>query len=63
MTRGGAERTPGVIDPSTRHYEWSALDVLRAGLQTARWITVDDTGARHKAPGHTDSVTNDVALA
>ena len=22
-------------------------DVLRAGLQTAAWITVDDTGARH----------------
>jgi len=26
-----------------------ARDVLRAGLRTARWITVDDTGARHKA--------------
>src|SRR5271170_1021735 len=26
-----------------------AQDVLRAGLQTASWITVDDTGARHKA--------------
>jgi len=25
-----------------------ARDVLRAGLQTAGWITVDDTGARHK---------------
>ena len=24
-----------------------AGDVLRAGLETARWITVDDTGARH----------------
>ena len=24
-------------------------DVLRAGLQTATWITVDDTSARHKA--------------
>ncbi len=23
--------------------------VLRAGLETARWITVDDTGARHRA--------------
>src|SRR5215213_10472313 len=23
-------------------------EVLRAGLQTARWITVDDTGARHR---------------
>jgi hypothetical protein len=26
-----------------------ARDVLRAGLSTADWITVDDTGARHKA--------------
>ena len=26
-----------------------ARDVLRAGLETARWITVDDTGARHKS--------------
>jgi hypothetical protein len=22
-------------------------DVLRAGLQAAAWVTVDDTGARH----------------
>jgi hypothetical protein len=26
-----------------------ARDVLRAGLSSATWITVDDTGARHKA--------------
>jgi Transposase IS66 family len=26
-----------------------ARDVLRAGLRTAGWITVDDTGARHQA--------------
>jgi len=26
-----------------------ARDVLRAGLETASWVTVDDTGARHKA--------------
>src|SRR5215475_770040 len=26
-----------------------ARDVLRTGLSTATWITVDDTGARHKA--------------
>jgi hypothetical protein len=25
-----------------------ARDVLRAGLESAAWITVDDTGARHK---------------
>ena len=27
----------------------AARDVLRAGLSSADWITVDDTGARHKA--------------
>jgi hypothetical protein len=26
-----------------------ARDVLRAGLRSAGWITVDDTGARHQA--------------
>jgi hypothetical protein len=26
-----------------------ARDTLRAGLSSAAWITVDDTGARHKA--------------
>jgi hypothetical protein len=26
-----------------------AQAVLRASLETARWITVDDTGARHQA--------------
>ena len=26
-----------------------ARDVLRAGLASAAWITVDDTGARHQA--------------
>ena len=30
-------------------FHTEARDVLRAGLQTAGWITVDDTGARHKA--------------
>ena len=29
-----------------------AREVLRAGLETAAWVTVDGTGARHKAcPG------------
>jgi Transposase IS66 family len=31
------------------HFVAEAGAVLRAGLETARWITVDDTGARHKA--------------
>jgi hypothetical protein len=30
-----------------------ARDVLRAGLAQAAWITVDDTGARHKAANGT----------
>jgi hypothetical protein len=30
-------------------FRCEAEAVLRAGLQTARWISVDDTGARHKA--------------
>lgn len=37
-----------------------ARDVLRAGLQTANWITVDDTGARHKAAnGFCTQIGND----
>ncbi len=37
-----------------------ARDVLRAGVETARWITVDDTGARHKARnGVTTQIGND----
>ena len=32
-------------------------DVLRAGLATARWVTVDDTAARH---AHADGVTTQV---
>lgn len=31
------------------HFRDEARDVLRAGLASARWVTVDDTGARHKA--------------
>jgi hypothetical protein len=37
-----------------------ARDVLRAGLETAAWITVDDTGARHKgANGVCTQIGND----
>jgi hypothetical protein len=37
-----------------------AREVLRAGLAGARWITVDDTGARHKAAnGFCTQVGND----
>ena len=37
-----------------------ATDVRRAGLETARWITVDDTGARHKgANGVCTQIGND----
>jgi hypothetical protein len=37
-----------------------ARDVLRAGLESANWITVDDTGARHKgANGVCTQIGND----
>jgi hypothetical protein len=37
-----------------------ARDVLRAGLATAPWISVDDTGARHKASnGFCTQIGND----
>lgn len=38
-----------------------ALAVLRVGLQTARWISVDDTGARHNNKnGHCTQIGNDL---
>jgi hypothetical protein len=37
-----------LIDRQDR-FRAEAQDILRAGLATAPWITVDDTGARHKA--------------
>ena len=40
--RAPADRRPG-------RFLDEARDVLRAGLETAAWVTVDDTGARHKA--------------
>ena len=37
-----------------------ARDILRAGLQTSPWISVDDTGARHKAAnGFCTQIGND----
>jgi hypothetical protein len=37
-----------------------ARDVLRAGLTSAPWLTVDDTGARHKAKnGYCTQIGND----
>ena len=39
-------------------------DVLRAGLQTSPWISVDDTGARHKAKnGFCTQIGNDISPA
>ena len=37
-----------LIDGQDRFVD-EAREVLRAGLETAAWVTVDDTGARHKA--------------
>ena len=42
QARASADRRPG-------RFLAEARDVLRAGLSSAAWITVDDTGARHKA--------------
>ena len=37
-----------------------AMGVLRTGLETAKWITTDDTGARHKARnGYCTHIGND----
>lgn len=37
-----------------------ARDVLRAGLETSPWVSVDDTGARHKAKnGFCTQIGND----
>jgi len=37
-----------------------ARDVLRAGLETSSWVSVDDTGARHKAAnGYCTQIGND----
>jgi transposase IS66 family protein len=41
-----------LIDGQQRFLD-EARDVLRAGLAKAAWITVDDTGARHKAANGT----------
>jgi hypothetical protein len=41
-----------LIDGQQRFLD-EARDVLRAGLAQAAWITVDDTGARHKAANGT----------
>src|SRR5829696_989969 len=41
-----------LIDGQERFFD-EARDVLRAGLAQAAWITVDDTGARHKAANGT----------
>ena len=37
-----------LLSASKEDFLAEASDVLRAGLETARWITVDDTGARHR---------------
>jgi hypothetical protein len=42
------------------HFRAEAQAVLRAGLSTAAWVTVDDTGARHKAKnGFCTQIGND----
>lgn len=48
-----------LIDSQDR-FRAEALDVLRAGLGSAAWVTVDDTGARHKTQnGFCTQIGND----
>ena len=48
-----------LIDNQDR-FRGEALDVLRAGLGSAAWVTVDDTGARHKTQnGFCTQIGND----
>jgi hypothetical protein len=48
-----------LIDGQDRFVE-EAHEVLRTGLETAAWVTVDDTGARHKATnGFCTQIGND----
>ncbi len=48
-----------LIDGQDRFVE-EARAVLRTGLETAAWVTVDDTGARHKATnGFCTQIGND----
>jgi hypothetical protein len=46
--------------PAWQGFSDEAPGVLGAGLETARWVTVDDTSARHKAGnGVTTQIGND----
>jgi hypothetical protein len=48
-----------LIDGQDR-FQAEATDVLRAGLADAAWVTVDNTGARHKAQnGFCTQIGND----
>ena len=41
-------------------FEEEAVDVLRAGLETAMWLGIDDTGMRHKGKtAHCTQIAND----
>jgi len=42
-----------LLDDGQDAFVEEARDVLRAGLKTARWISVDDTGARHRGKNGT----------
>src|SRR3954447_23200150 len=59
VRRGASQVRAGGVDNSLRQvmrlliagqggFLTETREVLRAGLQTARWVSVDDTGARHR---------------
>ena len=49
-----------LLSQNLETFQAEERDVLRAGLQSARWITVDDTAARHAhQDGYTTQIGND----
>ena len=49
-----------ILDDGHEQFQDEILEVLRIALQKAGWITVDDTGARHKGKnGYTTQIGND----
>jgi hypothetical protein len=52
-----------LLTEKQEHFLDEAHDVLRAGLETSPWVSVDDTGARHKAKNGFSGVSLALAKA
>lgn len=49
-----------LLNEDQEHFIAEAREVLRSGLKTASWVSVDDTGARHKAVnGYSTQIGNE----